>query len=91
MKTENLNFFVKLTMIVIIIFSVVSIVRLRTSYRELEAAEAEMQEQRVAYLDEIDRLKEELDHEMDQDYVMRIARERLNYYLPDEILFYSDR
>ncbi len=91
MKTENLNFFVKLTMIVIIFFSVVSIVRLRTSYRELEAAEAEMQEQRVAYLDEIDRLKEELDHEMDQDYVMRIARERLNYYLPDEILFYSDR
>ncbi len=91
MKTDNLNFFVKLTMIVIIIFCVVSIVRLRTSYRDLEATEAEMNEQKIAYLDEIDRLKEELDHEMDQDYVMRIARERLNYYLPDEILFYSDR
>ncbi|MBR5768241.1 MAG: septum formation initiator family protein [Clostridia bacterium] len=91
MKTDNLNFFVKLTMIVIIVFCIVSIVRLRTSYRDLEATEAEMNEQKIAYLDEIDRLKEELDHEMDQDYVMRIARERLNYYLPDEILFYSDR
>ena len=78
-------------MIVIIVFCIVSIVRLRTSYRDLEATEAEMNEQKIAYLDEIDRLKEELDHEMDQDYVMRIARERLNYYLPDEILFYSDR
>ena len=37
-------------MIVIIIFCVVSIVRLRTSYRDLEATEAEMNEQKIAYL-----------------------------------------
>ena len=91
MKTENLNFFVKLTLVVVIIFCIVSIIRLRTSYSDLVASENEMKAQRIAYIDEIDRLKEELDHELDQDYVMRIARERLNYYLPDEILFYSDR
>ena len=91
MKTENLNFFVKLTLVVVIIFCIVSIIRLRTSYSDLVASENEMKAQRIAYIDEIDRLREELDHELDQDYVMRIARERLNYYLPDEILFYSDR
>ena len=53
--------------------------------------EAELLKEREAYEEEIERIREELDHEMDDDYIMRIAREKLNYYLPDEIIFYNDR
>lgn len=90
-KSARLNFFIKLTILVVICFCAVNIVRLRTEYNSLKAQEEELLKQREEYLDEIDRLKAELEHPMDDEYVMRIAREKLNYYLPDEIIFYNDR
>ena len=90
-KTARLNFFVKLTIIVVICFCVVNIIRLRSDYNNLRDREAELLKEREAYEEEIERIREELDHEMDDDYIMRIAREKLNYYLPDEIIFYNDR
>ncbi len=90
-KTARLNFFVKLTIIVVICFCVVNIIRLRSDYNSLRDREAELLKEREAYEEEIERIREELDHEMDDDYIMRIAREKLNYYLPDEIIFYNDR
>ncbi len=90
-KSARLNFFIKLTILAVICFCAVNIIRLRTEYNSLKAQEAELLQQRDDYLDEIDRLKAELEHPMDNDYVMRIAREKLNLYLPDEIIFYNDR
>ena len=43
------------------------------------------------YEDRIERLKEELEQPMTDEYIMRIAREKLGYYLPDEVIFYNDR
>ena len=58
---------------------------------ELDEAEAELRAQKEEYEEKIDRLKEELAHPMTDDYVMRIAREKLGYYLPDEVIFFNDR
>lgn len=91
MNSARLNFFIKLTILVVICFCAVNIIRLRTEYNELKATEAELLKQKEAYVEEIERLKADLEHPMDDDYVMRIAREKLNYYLPDEIIFYNDR
>ena len=91
MNSARLNFFIKLTILVVICFCAVNIIRLRTEYNELKATEAELLTQKEAYVEEIERLKADLEHPMDDDYVMRIAREKLNYYLPDEIIFYNDR
>ena len=38
----------------------------------------------------IDELQSRLDEEIDEEYIMRIAREKLNYRLPEEIIFYND-
>lgn len=91
MKNARLNFFIKLTILVVICFCAVNIIRLRTEYNELKATEAELIKQKAEYEETIERLKAELEHPMDDEYVMRIAREKLNYYLPDEIIFYNDR
>lgn len=90
-KNSRLNFFIKLTILVVICFCAVNIIRLRTEYNELKQTEAQLIEEKENYLDEIDRLMSELEREMDDEYVMRIAREKLNYYLPDEVIFYNDR
>lgn len=87
----RLNFFTKLTIIVVICFCAVNIIRLRTEYNGLVEQEKALKEEKENYEDEIDRLKSELSRPMDDEYVMRIARDKLNYYLPDEIIFFNDR
>ncbi len=89
-KSARLNFFIKLTILVVICFCAVNIIRLRTEYNSLRAQEAELRAQKEEYEERIDRLKEELAHPMDDEYVMRIAR-TLGYYLPDEVIFFNDR
>ncbi len=87
----RLNFFVKLTILVVICFCAVNIIKLRTDYNDLKDREAELLKEKAEYEEAIDKLKFDLEQEMDEDYIMRIAREKLNYYLPDEIIFYNDR
>ncbi len=90
-KTARFNFFIKLTILVVICFCTVNIIRLRGDFNNLHDQEKELLEEKERYEEEINRLKENLEHEMDDEYIMRIAREKLNYYLPDEIIFYNDR
>ena len=87
----NFNFFIKLGIFVLIAFCVINIFTLRSKYNSLLETEKQLRAQKEEYLEEIDRLKEELEHEMDDEYIMRIAREQLDFYLADEILFFSDR
>ena len=91
MKNARLNFFIKLTILVVICFCAVNIIRLRTEYNSLIETETKLEAQKDAYEEEIERLKSELERPMDDEYIMRVAREKLNYYLPDEIIFYNDR
>jgi cell division protein FtsB len=90
-KTARFNFFIKLTILVVICFCAVNIIRLRNDYNNLRDQEKELLEEKERYEDEIAKLKEDLLHDMDDEYIMRIAREKLNYYLPDEIIFFNDR
>ena len=90
-KTARLNFFVKLTILVVIGFCAVNIMRLRSEYNALKERETLLIQEKADYEEEIERLMQDLNREMDEDYIMRIAREKLNYYLPDEIVFYNDR
>ncbi len=90
-KTARFNFFVKLTILVVICFCAVNIIRLRNDLNHLKDQEQEYIEEKARYEEEIHRLHEEYNRPMDDEYIMRIAREKLNYYLPDEIVFFNDR
>ncbi len=87
----RMGFIVKLAIIFVIIFCLVSIFNLRTGYNDLKNQEQQLLLEKEKYEENINRLLSEINHPMNEEYVRRIAREKLNYYLPDEIVFYSDR
>ena len=59
-------------------------------FNSLKEDKAAVEEQIKAYELKIDELQARLDEEFDTDYIMRIAREKLNFRLPEEIIFYND-
>lgn len=56
-------------------------------YKE-EIAQAEEQ---IAYYEaQIEALNDELDTPIDYTYIRKIAKSKLNYSMPDDIVFYND-
>lgn len=54
--------------------------------REKEAYEQKVEE----YEAEVEELEYLLNAPFDKDYIIRIAKEKLNLYLPDEIIYHND-
>lgn len=88
---KNWNFFVKIAVIFFIIFGAITIVRLRIQISELEDNVESVSAQTAELNDDIDALLEEIEEPVDDDYIMRAARDNLNYHLPNEIVFFNDR
>lgn len=59
-------------------------------FNSLKEDKAEIEQQIKAYQLKIDKLEASLDEDFDTEYIMRIAREKLNFRLPEEIIFYND-
>lgn len=73
-----------------IVFCTVTIIKMQFEFNSLKEDKAEVEEQIKAYELKIDELQARLEEEFDTDYIMRIAREKLNFRLPEEIIFYND-
>lgn len=72
------------------IFSVVFFLWSMMQYNE-KMNETEEQKAKIAKLsDEIEQMQYLVDAPLDDDYKMRIAREKLGMCFPDEIIFHSD-
>lgn len=91
MGKSRMNFFIKAAIITFICFCLVTIIKLQFTFNELKQTNAELQKQIDNYEFSIEELDDQLERPFDRDYIIRIAREKLNYCLPDEIIFYSDR
>ena len=87
----SMNFFVKAAILVLAAFCVVTIVRLQFEFNDLREQENELKAKIEASRDHIEEIQNDLDAPFDEEYIVRVAREKLNYYLPEEIIFYSDR
>ena len=77
-------------MIVIIVVSVFTIVRLQIQFNELNTTRKQLIEQVREYSEALEQKIEDLEQPFDDDYVIRVAREKLGYHLPDEIIYYND-
>lgn len=84
------NIFVKAAAVVFIVFCAVTIVKMQFEFNSLKEDKAEVEEQIKAYELKIDELEARLEEEFDTEYIMRVAREKLNFRLPEEIIFYND-
>lgn len=59
-------------------------------YDELQGRKEELEKKVDAYEYEIEELRYLIDSPIDYDYIVRVAREKLNLHLPDEIVYYND-
>ncbi len=92
MRTRGrLTLFMKLAVFVFISFCIINIFRLQMEYNELREQAEKLEEQKQACEDDIEEKQEQLEKDFDDAYIMDIAREKLNYCMPDEIVIYNDR
>lgn len=59
-------------------------------YSELQREKASLEAQKAALSEEIEELKYLVEHPIDRDYIIRMAREKLGLNLPGEIVYYND-
>ena len=82
------NFFVALLCAIVVVTAIGAIVGLQSKLNELKEDYAELEAVVTQYKDKVDGLKYELEQELDDDYIGRVARERLGYHVPGEKIYY---
>ena len=84
------NMFVKIAMVVIIVVSIFTIVKLQMQFNELNTQRKQLIAQVKEYSNALEQKQDQLDEPFDDDYVIRVARDKLGYHLPDEVIYYND-
>ncbi len=84
------NVFFKLAVAVFAVFCIITIVTLQLQYNNLKQQRESILSEIEAANERIDSIEASHDSPFDQEYVIKIAREKLNLRLPEEIVFYND-
>ena len=79
----------KLTVIMFIAAGIISSARMLVKYNEYRNKIDELSLQKVRYEESIERIRYELEQEFDDEYVEKIAKEKLNLCRPDEVVYYN--
>ena len=84
------NRIVKIAAVVFIVFCFIVTLKLRLDYNDMIAKRDELNARIEALTEENEELRYCLDLPFDKEYVMRVARQKLNLHTKDEIIFYTD-
>lgn len=84
------NVFLRAALLVLAIFCFVTILSLQLEYNRLKTERDALTAQIAAAQEKVDELQSALDTPFDHEYIIKFAREKLNYRLPEEIVFYND-
>ncbi|MHB1150998.1 MAG: septum formation initiator family protein [Eubacteriales bacterium] len=87
---KRVNIFVKAVVFTFIIFCSVTIISQQLEFSELSETRTGLQRQISDTRQQIEELKENLAQSFDDEYIKKIARAKLKYHLPEEIIFYND-
>ena len=80
---------IRVFLVLLLIFSVVYFLWSLMQYNEAMEKKAEKQEYVAQLRDDIQRLEYMVDAPLDDEFKIRIAREKLGMCFPDEIIFYA--
>ena len=87
---RRMNIFMKAAILVFICACSASVINMMFEYNALKDKRVEL-EARIAEVNtRIEELNVWLDMPFNDDYVRRVAREKLNLRIPGEIIFYND-
>ena len=93
MKSDNKkrrNFFVWTAALVFIAFCIITWVTIQLEFNDLKDKKAELEREKLDKNINIDRLQNDLNTPIDEEYIIRVAKDKLNLRLPEEIIFYND-
>jgi len=88
-KWKNSGFF-RVLIFAMMIIGIVSVVRLQLDYNSLKIRRDALAEEIQATAERIEMLETTLDAPFDDEYIIKIAREKLNLRLPEEIVYYNN-
>ncbi len=84
------SIFVRLTVLVLLVSMLILSARLLMEYNDLREEASLLRAEIAATEENIEALQAQIEAPFDRDYVIRIAKEKLNLSLPQEIIFYND-
>ena len=90
MKAPHIKLIARLLLGTLIIASIATFVTGLMKYSELQREKEALEQKVEEYEAEVEKLEYLIDCPVDYDYIVRIAKEKLNLYLPDEIVYHND-
>ena len=87
---KKINFFIKALIFTFIAFCVITILTQLIQFDRLQNEISVLGDSIYDAEQVNEELREELDRPIDDQYIMSIARLKLRYHLPEEIIFYHD-
>lgn len=90
MPALKTNIFVKVAVVVVVVFFVFTIINLRAQLNELEKQKELLQVQVEDLNDSIEEINLRLSAPLTLDTIEKVAREMYDYRDSDEIIFYND-
>ena len=88
-KWKNSGFF-RVLVFAMIIIGIVSVVKLQLEYNSLKVRRDALAAEIQATAERIEMLETTLNAPFDDEYIIKIAREKLNLRLPEEIVYYNN-
>lgn len=89
-KTPHIKVIARLLLAVLLIASVTAFVTGIMRYNELQREKDALEDKVEEYEAEIEELEYLISCPVDYDYIIRVAKEKLNLLLPDEIIYHND-
>ncbi len=69
---------------------IITLVSVQIEYNQLEEERAKIEENIEEVQGSIDEINSKLNTPFDEEYIIALAKEKLGYCLPEEIIFYND-
>ncbi len=87
---KKASFFTRAAFFVFFIFCGITVFRMSAQINDRKAEIAVAEKQIASFEAQIEALNDELDTPMDYNYIRKIAKSKLNYSMPDDVVFYND-
>ena len=87
---QRTNIIVRLAVICVCVFLIFSAVNMQFKLSELKQTRAQLDEELAQVEDRLLYIRMRLDSPITDEDIRRVAREKLNYRDPDEIIFFND-
>lgn len=88
-KTFEMNIFVRCAVVLCIVASLATAVRMLMKYNDYRERIEVLNAKKEAYEESIEEIKYNLTREFDDEYVIRVAKDKLNLCMPGDVIYYN--